>query len=64
MVEFEPARFGKDCSLDVFMNEAGSDGKALGEKLDSTGVVGKSDKGDLAITPWDAFVMKDKGLRQ
>jgi hypothetical protein len=64
MVELEQAGFSEDSSLDVLMNEPASELKALGEKLDSARLIGKTDKGDFAITPRDPVVVKNKGIRK
>ena len=62
MVELEQTGLGEDSSLDVLVNEPGSDFKAFGEKLDGACLVSETDKGDFAITPRDSVLMKNKGF--
>jgi hypothetical protein len=64
MIKLEQARLGEDSSLDVLMSEVGTDGKALGEKLNGSHLIGEADKGDFAITPRNPIVVKNEGLRQ
>jgi hypothetical protein len=62
MVELEQTGLGEDSSLDVLMNEPGSDFKAFGEKLDGAFLVSETDEGDFAITPRDSVLVKNKGF--